>query len=203
MLLERLEAEDGDLVRPPNQLDFFLGLDRAQRLERLGEVVQPLGGERPLEERLRRQPDGVRLAVDRARRDRLEAALEADDAPGRAVLGSELAQVPFDLGAGRRAVVADGRKRPDVAAPDLGGLGRLVLGHEQRRAGRAADHHEREAGDLDVPARRENDVLGEPQDDRIDARRPHRGLDLRNAIGGLGHRPRNLTTQVDAGSKVL
>ena len=88
-----------------------------------------------------------------ARRDALEAALVADDAAGRAELAREVAQV--SLRSPRPSpgpVEPDRRERADVARPDRGGLFGLVVGDEERRAARPADHDEGETRDLDVPA---------------------------------------------------
>ena len=43
--------------------EILIGLDRPHRLERLGDVDEPVGRERLADERLRRQPDRVRLLM--------------------------------------------------------------------------------------------------------------------------------------------
>ena len=130
LLLEGIHPEHGDLVHGPELGELVLGLDGAHRLQRLGDVGEALGRERLAEKRLSRQRNGVRLPGERCRRERLEAALEADGATGRSRPASEVAEQALDHGSGRGPVVPDRRKRPDVPVPNGRGLVLLVLGHE-------------------------------------------------------------------------
>src|SRR5581483_10834385 len=122
--------------------------------------------------------DRVRLAVEARRRERLERTLEPDRPAGDALLAGELAQEPLDRHRRGLAVEADRREAAHVAGEAAACLRLLVLGHEQCRLALPRYDRQAEPADLYPVAGREQDVLRQPQEDRLDALPGHRGLQL-------------------------
>src|SRR5207249_11978053 len=83
-----------------------------------------------------------------------------------------------DLGRRQRAVEADGRKRPQVTRPVPACLRRLVLGDQERGLTFARAEDDAQPPDLYPPSRREEHVLGQAEEYRVDVRLRHRFPEL-------------------------
>lgn len=69
-----------------------------------------------------------------------------------------------------------------MSPPQTAAASGASIRDEQARRALPGDDRDAEARDLDVPAGREEDVLGQPEHERVDVLRRHRVLELGNAV---------------------